>query len=159
VERIFQRSLLIVPHVELWSEYLDYIRRRNNLTTDTTGKARLTLTQCYEFVLNGIGCDREAGRIWSEYIQFVKSGPGHVGGSGWQDQQKMDSLRKVYQKAVTMPVHGVEQLWREYDQFEQGLNKLTVFQTLSSFCWPCLTIHPEYCFRLESFSRNVRPCL
>lgn len=127
VERIFQRSLLIAPNVELWSLYLDYIRRRNNLTTDTGGKARSIVSQSYEFVLNNVGCDREAGRIWSEYIQFVKSAPGSVGGSGWQDQQKMDSLRKVYQKAVTMPVHGVEQLWREYDQFEQGLNKLTVF--------------------------------
>lgn len=127
VERIFQRSLFNVPNVELWSMYLDYIRRRNNLTTDTGGKARAVVNQSYEFVLNNVGCDREAGRIWTEYIQFVKSAPGNVGGSGWQDQQKMDSLRKVYQKAVTMPVQGVEQLWREYDQFEQGLNKLTVF--------------------------------
>ncbi|CAZ83898.1 unnamed protein product [Tuber melanosporum] len=125
VERIFQRSLFNVPNVELWSMYLDYIRRRNNLTTDTGGKARAVVNQSYEFVLNNVGCDREAGRIWTEYIQFVKSAPGNVGGSGWQDQQKMDSLRKVYQKAVTMPVQGVEQLWREYDQFEQGLNKLT----------------------------------
>lgn len=127
VEQIFSRSLLNVPNVELWSLYLDYIRRRNNLTTDTGGKARAIVSQAYEFVLNSVGCDREAGKIWSDHVQFVKSGPGNVGGSGWQDQQKMDSLRKVYQKAVTMPVQGVEHLWREYDQFEQGLNKLTVF--------------------------------
>jgi cleavage stimulation factor subunit 3 len=129
VEQIFFRSLLNVPNVELWSLYLDYIRRRNNLTTDTGGKARAIVSQAYEFVLNSVGCDREAGKIWGDHVQFVKSGPGNVGGSGWQDQQKMDSLRKVYQKAVTMPVQGVEQLWREYDQFEQGLNKLTVFKT------------------------------
>ncbi|KAL7271787.1 mRNA 3'-end-processing protein rna14 [Rhizina undulata] len=125
VEQIFSRCLLQVPNVELWSIYLDYIRRRNNLTTDTAGKARAIVSQSYEFVLANIGCDKDAGKIWSDYVQFVKSGPGNVGGSGWLDQQKMDSLRKVYQKAVTQPVQGVEHLWKEYDQFEQGLNKMT----------------------------------
>lgn len=125
VEQVFSRCLLTVPNVELWSLYLDYIRRRNNLTNDQQGKARTTISQAYDFVLNNIGCDKEAGRIWQDQIAFVKSAPGNVGGSGWMDQQKMDSLRKVYQKAVTQPVIGVEAIWREYDQFEHGLNKIT----------------------------------
>jgi cleavage stimulation factor subunit 3 len=51
------------------------------------------------------------------------------------DQQKMDNLRRVYQKAVTQPVIGVEPMWREYDAFEYSLNKATVisFCTLASF--------------------------
>lgn len=126
VEHIFARCLLQVLNVDLWSQYLDYIRRRNNLINDPSGKARTTVAQAYDFVLNNVGCDREAGKIWSEHVQFVKSAPGNVGGNSWMDQQKMDSLRKVYQKAVTQPISGVEQLWREYDSFEQGLNKLTV---------------------------------
>ena len=126
VEQVFSRSLLTVPNVELWSLYLDYIRRRNNLTNDPSGTARRTISQAYDFVLNNIGCDKEAGRIWQDQIAFVKSGPGIVGGSNWMDQQKMDSLRKIYQKAVTQPVIGVEAMWREYDGFEHGLNKITV---------------------------------
>lgn len=126
VEQVFSRSLLTVPNVELWSLYLDYIRRRNNLTNDPTLKARAIVSQAYEFILNNIGCDKEAGRIWQDQISFVKSAPGNVGGSSWEDQQKMDSLRKVYQKAVTQPVIGVEAIWREYDSFEHGLNKMTV---------------------------------
>lgn len=35
----------------------------------------------------------------------------------------MDLLRKLYQRAIEIPMHNVENLWREYDQFENGLNK------------------------------------
>lgn len=128
-ERVFTRCLLNVPNVELWSMYLDYIRRRNNLVTDTDGKARTIITQVYEFVLQNIGIDKESGKIWQDYIAFIKSGPGSIGGSAWQDQQKMDSLRKVYQRAICIPVNGVEAMWKEYDQFEMGLNKTTVSST------------------------------
>lgn len=38
----------------------------------------------------------------------------------------MDSIRKTYQKAVTLPLANVEQIWSEYNHWEQNLNKLTV---------------------------------
>ncbi|TPX18237.1 uncharacterized protein E0L32_002746 [Thyridium curvatum] len=123
-EGIFTRSLQSVPNVQLWTVYLDYIRRRNDLS-DTSGQARLTVTRSYEFVLDNVGMDKDSGRIWQDYIQFIRSGPGTIGGSGWQDQQKMDQLRKAYQRAVCVPISNVNQLWKEYDQFEMGLNKMT----------------------------------
>ena len=125
-EQIFGKSLLTVPNVNLWSVYLNYIRRRNDLTNDVSGTARATVSQAYDFVLTNIGMDREAGRIWHEYIQFIKSAPGQVGGTTWQDQQKMDQLRKAYQRAVCVPMTNVNTLWKEYDQFEMSLNKITV---------------------------------
>ncbi|KAF2838611.1 Suf-domain-containing protein [Patellaria atrata CBS 101060] len=125
VEQIFTRFLMNVHNVHLWSTYLDYVRRRNNLTTDTTGAARQIVSQTYEFVLQTIGHDKDAGPIWSDYIQFVKSGPGVLGGNGWQDQQKMDTLRKAYQRAICVPTQAVTGLWKEYDNFEMGLNKMT----------------------------------
>ena len=115
-----------VPNVQLWSVYLNYIRRRNDLTTDVTGTARTTVTQAYEFVLANIGIDRDSGRIWQEYIQFVRSAPGQIGGTSWQDQQKMDQLRKAYQRSIVVPMSSVNGLWKEYDQFEMSLNKMTV---------------------------------
>ncbi len=125
-ENIFGRSLMTVLNVELWSVYLNYIRRRNDLTNDTNGTARATISQAYEFVLNTIGVDKDSGRIWQEYIQFIRSAPGMIGGSSWQDQQKMDQLRKAYQRAVTVPMSALNGLWKEYDAFEMGLNKMTV---------------------------------
>ncbi|KAI1645255.1 uncharacterized protein F4817DRAFT_360146 [Daldinia loculata] len=123
-EQIFLRTLEGIPNVQLWTTYLNYIRRRNDLN-DPTGRARQTISQSYEFVLGAIGQDRDAGGIWQDYIQFIKSGPGQVGGAGWQDQQKMDVLRKAYQRAVAIPMANVNSLWKEYDHFEMGLNKMT----------------------------------
>lgn len=125
-ENIFGRSLLTVPNVQLWSTYLNYIRRRNDLTNDVTGGARSTISQAYDFVLGNIGIDKDSGKIWHEFIQFIRSAPGQIGGSSWQDQQKMDQLRKAYQRAVMVPTSALNTLWKEYDQFEMQLNKTTV---------------------------------
>jgi cleavage stimulation factor subunit 3 len=125
-EQLFGRCLMSVPNVKLWTLYLNYIRRRNDLTNDPTGQARRTITQSYEFVIDNIGVDRDSGNIWQDYVQFIKNGPGQVGGTGWQDQQKMDQLRKAYHRAITVPMSTVNTLWKEYDQFEMGLNKVTV---------------------------------
>ncbi|KAM5479191.1 mRNA 3'-end-processing protein rna14 [Microsporum canis] len=125
LEQIFTKCLLSIPNVQLWSLYLDYVRRRNNLTTDSSGDARRTITSAYDLALQHIGIDKDSGNIWVDYIQFLRSGPGNIGGSGWQDQQKMDLLRKAYQRAICIPTQAVNTLWKEYDQFEMGLNKLT----------------------------------
>ena len=70
--------------------------------------------------------DKDSGRIWQDFVQFIRNGPGTIGGSGWQDQQKMDLLRKTYQRAICVPMSTVNVLWKEYDAFEMGLNKMTV---------------------------------
>ena len=79
-----------------------------------------------EFVLDQVGIDKDSGPIWRDYVGFVKSGPGTAGGSGWQDAQKMDLLRKAYQRAICVPMGAVEMLWKEYSAFEMDLNKMTV---------------------------------
>lgn len=131
LEQIFNRTLLAIPNVQLWSVYLDYVRRRNPLTTDNTGQARRIISSAYDLALQFIGIDKDSGSVWADHVQFIRSGPGNVGGSGWQDQQKMDLLRKAYQKAISIPTHAVNTLWKEYDQFEMGLNKLTVIFEIS----------------------------
>jgi cleavage stimulation factor subunit 3 len=131
-EQIFGKSLLAVPNVELWTTYMNYIRRVNDLTNDPTGNARTTVSQAYDFVLANIGVDRDSGSIWSEFIQFIKSIPGQIGGSSWQDQAKGDQLRKAYQRALCVPMSTVNNLWSDYNQFEMGLNKMNV----STICFP-----------------------
>jgi cleavage stimulation factor subunit 3 len=124
-EQLFGKCLMTVANVNLWTVYLNYIRRRNDLNNDPTGQARRVITQSYEFVIDNIGVDRDSGNIWQDYIQFIKNGPGQVGGTGWQDQQKMDQLRKAYHRAICVPMSAVNNLWKEYDVFEMNLNKVT----------------------------------
>ncbi|KAK3990965.1 hypothetical protein QBC44DRAFT_60050 [Cladorrhinum sp. PSN332] len=123
-EIIFGRSIKNVPNVNLWTKYLDYIRRRNDVN-DPSGEPRRVVASAYDFVIDNIGLDKDSGKIWAEYIQFLKSGPGTVGGSQWQDQQKMDQLRKAYQRAIVVPIANVNTLWKEYGEWEMTLNKLT----------------------------------
>ena len=126
METIFHRTLLQIPNLQLWSMYLDHIRRHNNTTTDTSGTARQIIHQAYDLALQKIGIDKESGKVWQDYVQFIRSGPGNIGGSNWQDQQKMDLLRKTYQRAICVPTQATNALWKEYDAFEMGLNKTTV---------------------------------
>lgn len=45
----------------------------------------------------------------------------------------MDALRKVYHRAVQIPLENVEKLWSELETFENSLNKITVRFTLRLF--------------------------
>ena len=38
----------------------------------------------------------------------------------------MDALRKVYHRAVQIPLENIERLWSELEAFESNLNKITV---------------------------------
>ena len=119
---LFGSSLPSVPSVDLWNMYLDYVRRIFPLIPDPQGQNRTIVTQSFDAVLDAVGIDPDAGKLWNEYISFVKSGPGVVGGSGWQDQQKSDQVRKAYQRAVKVPMDldTLQRLWKEYDQFEMA---------------------------------------
>ncbi|KAI2233777.1 mRNA 3'-end-processing protein rna14 [Ophidiomyces ophidiicola] len=154
LEQIFNKSLLNIPNVHLWSVYLDYVRRRNNLMTDTTGHARRIISSAYDFALQNIGIDKDSGPVWLDYIQFIKSGSGNIGGSGWQDQQKMDLLRKAYQRAICIPMQAVNALWKEYDQFEMGLNKLTGRKFIQEKSPSYMTARSSYT-ELQNITRDL----
>jgi cleavage stimulation factor subunit 3 len=73
--------------------------------------------------LKECGNDIDSGDIWREYIGFLGE---REGVTSWEVSQQQDAIRAVYQRAVVIPLANVEMLWREYDQFENKLNKVTV---------------------------------
>jgi cleavage stimulation factor subunit 3 len=154
VEQIFNKALLSIPNVQLWSMYLDYVRRRNNLTTDSTGNARQVISQAYEFVLQNIGNDKDSGFIWQDYVRFIRSGPGNVGGNTWQDQQKMDTLRKAFRQAIMIPTQAVHSLWQEYYAFEMGLNKVTGRKFLHEKM-PSYMTAKQSCVQLQNITKHL----
>ncbi|KAL9051833.1 MAG: hypothetical protein Q9162_005774 [Coniocarpon cinnabarinum] len=125
-EAILQKCVGKLHSLGLWTTYLNYIRRRNPLTGQKAEANRKTVETVFNFILDGVGIDKDAGRLWQDYIDFLKSGPGVIGGSDWQDKQKMDTVRKAYQTAIAIPTEAVETLWKDYDKFEMDLNKMTV---------------------------------
>ncbi|KAG5223273.1 mRNA 3'-end-processing protein [Salix suchowensis] len=84
--------------------------------------ARGAIQKSYEFALAHIGHDKDSGSIWSDYIEFLKAGETS---STWEEQQKMDALRKVYHRAVQIPLDNVERLWQDLEAFEVSLNRIT----------------------------------
>ncbi|CEH18866.1 suf-domain-containing protein [Ceraceosorus bombacis] len=135
VESIFTRCLRTTPSVDLWSSYLSYTRRVNPLPpssvpTEEREKARRTIEGAYEFALKFIGHSRDAGEVWREYIQLLKDRE-VAPNNQWQAGQKMDDIRRAYQQAVAIPLSNVEAVWREYDQYETGLNRITAKKFLA----------------------------
>lgn len=129
VEAIFHKTLKDIPHLQLWRTYLDHIRRHFNLVVDKSGTASQTNHAAYQAVLETVGIDKDAGTLWQDYIAFIKSGPGTLGQQDWESQSKMDVLRKAYQEAISIPTQAVETIWKEYSNFENSLNKMTVCDT------------------------------
>jgi cleavage stimulation factor subunit 3 len=126
MELLFQRSLLEVPDVDLWSIYINYIRRQHSMHTGDTAKSYKIIYDSFTFALKNVGMDKDSGPLWQDYINFIKTGPGAVGGSGWQDSQKADTLRIAYQKTISIPTSALNPLWKEYNEFENGLSKINV---------------------------------
>lgn len=123
MEALFNKSLRNVLNVDLWMIYINYVRRNFSGHRDEA-LAYKTINDVFKFALQTIGIDKNAGKVWQEHINFLKSGPGTLGGGSWQDGAKADQVREAYQKAIAVPTEAVTQLWREYDLFENNLSKI-----------------------------------
>lgn len=45
-----------------------------------------------------------------------------------EETQRMTTIRKAYQKAIITPTHHIEQLWRDYENFENCVSRpLVIF--------------------------------
>ncbi|KIW98509.1 uncharacterized protein Z519_00170 [Cladophialophora bantiana CBS 173.52] len=162
METLFNRSLLDVLDVQLWSLYINYIRRRNSMQTGDITRSYTIINDSFTFALKTIGMDKDSGQLWQDYINFLKTGPGIVGGSGWQDGAKVDALRDAYQKAIAVPTAATMPLWKEYDTFETGLNKINgrkYLQEKSPVYMTARTAYTQLQNLTKGLNRTSRPQL
>lgn len=161
-DTIFGNSLPNTPALNLWTQYLDYLRRFFPLINDTQGQNRKTIDAGFQAILNEVGSDPEAGGLWREYIDFIKTGEGVIGGAGWKDQQKMDFLRSAYHRAVRLPHSELTKLWKEFDIFEIGINRATGrknMQEQSPHYMTARTAKTQMDQKLEGLDRTSLPKL
>jgi cleavage stimulation factor subunit 3 len=123
MEQIFKDILPVSYSVSLWNFYLGYV-------VQAQAQAPEVIQSAYEFALSQIGNDLESGGIWLDYIGFVKDG---FTASTFEEQQKMETIRKLYQRAVKVPLSNIENIWKDYDTFENNLNKTTVNANVNSY--------------------------
>ncbi|XP_074613166.1 cleavage stimulation factor subunit 3-like isoform X2 [Acropora palmata] len=116
VEKLFQKCLIKVLNIDLWKCYLSYVRD----TKCSLPNFRDKMLQAYEFALEKVGVDFNSYQIWIDFVNFLKTGEA-VG--SYAENRKIITIRKVYQRAVVTPMLNLEALWREYNSFEQSVNK------------------------------------
>ncbi|KAK1578044.1 hypothetical protein Q3G72_027104 [Acer saccharum] len=116
-KQIFSRCLLNCLQVPLWRCYIRFIRKVNEKKGveghEETRKA-------FDFMLSHVGSDIASGPVWVEYVTFLKSLPAL---NVQEESQRMTALRKAYQKAIINPTHHVEQLWKDYENFENSVSR------------------------------------
>ncbi|XP_048227548.1 cleavage stimulation factor subunit 77 isoform X2 [Ricinus communis] len=113
--QIFSRCLLNCLQVPLWRCYIRFIRKVN----DRKGvEGQEETRKAFDFMLGYV--DIAAGPVWMEYITFLKSLPAL---NAQEESQRMTAVRKVYQKAIVTPTHHVEQLWKDYENFENSVSR------------------------------------
>jgi hypothetical protein len=120
---------LCTSSVELW---LLYIRKR---VRDTQRHARTMplggeqekfvrewTKKAYEVAVENASFVSGNHVLWKQYLEWVKSwipnpamNVDHALG-----QQQMINLRSIYQRLVTHPMTGLDQLYQEYEAFERG---------------------------------------
>eukprot|EP01018_Ginkgo_biloba_P004307 Gb_21483 [translate_table: standard] len=66
------------------------------------------------------GTDIASGPLWMDYITFLKS---IAAATPQEESQRMTAVRKAYQKAILIPTHHVEQLWKDYESFENSISR------------------------------------
>uniref|UniRef100_A0A8C1HGW0 Cleavage stimulation factor subunit 3 n=1 Tax=Cyprinus carpio carpio TaxID=630221 RepID=A0A8C1HGW0_CYPCA len=113
--QLFQRCLMKVLHIDLWKCYLSYVR-------ETKGKLpsyKEKMAQAYDFALDKIGMEIMSYQIWVDYINFLK-GVEAVG--SYAENQRITAVRRVYQRGCVNPMINIEQLWRDYSKYEEGIN-------------------------------------
>ncbi|CAD6270940.1 unnamed protein product [Miscanthus lutarioriparius] len=107
--------------------YINFIRRIN----DKRGSEGLDETKkAFDFMLNYVGNDAASGPVWMEYINLLKSMPAVT---PHEESHRMTTVRKVYQKAILIPTNHVEQLWKDYENFENSVSRTLAKGLLSEY--------------------------
>ncbi|KAJ4966109.1 hypothetical protein NE237_017958 [Protea cynaroides] len=127
VKQIFSRCLLTCLQIPLWRCYIRFIRKVNE---KKGAEGQEETRKAFDFMLNYVGTDIASGPVWMEYITFLNSLPAMT---GQEESQRMTAVRKAYQKAIVTPTHHVEQLWKDYENFENSVSRALAKGLLSEY--------------------------
>lgn len=59
-----------------------------------------------------------------------------------EESQRMTAVRKVYQKAIVTPTHHIEQIWKDYENFENSVSR----QLVNFWFWIVIVICTRFFF-------------
>lgn len=120
VQEIITKSLMQIRclHVDLWRFYLTFTKvvqldvAVDSQDTAAIRTARQLMADAFELALERVGSSIHAAPIWQSYFAFLQEDP---------DPQAFLAVRKVFHRAVALPLLNMEALWREYEKFERSI--------------------------------------
>ncbi|KAI3975041.1 hypothetical protein MKX01_005152 [Papaver californicum] len=126
-KQVFGRCLLDNQHIALWRSYIRFIRKLNH---KKGAEGQEDTKNAFDFMLNYICSDITSGPVWMEYIVFLKSLPV---ANPQDESDRMTSIWMLYQKAIVTPTHHVEQLWKDYENFENSVSRALAKSLVSEY--------------------------
>jgi cleavage stimulation factor subunit 3 len=109
-----------MPALDLWMLYLSFVdmsvRDAAGDDPEKLEAAKATIEAAYELAVAKMGCTLQSAQIWTQYIDFLKVERAPASGS------VNVKLRKVYQRAVAVPMHNLDAIWTEYEEYESNIS-------------------------------------
>lgn len=120
VQDIMKQSLMQIrcPNVDLWRFYLNFTKVvKLDVAVDSRDPAAVTaarrlMTDAFELALERVGGSIHAAPIWQMYLAFAQEDA---------DPQAFLGVRKLFHRAVMVPLLNMEGIWRDYEKFERGI--------------------------------------
>ena len=124
IRAIFGKCLIPCPSALLWRRYASYMASTNDVTTE---EGVNTMKSVYEYSVDVVGEDADAGDLWMDYCQFLRSTEATLIVTDVAVEQAPSArdmiVRRTYQKAISVPMHKLDAVYKVYEAFELEKNK------------------------------------
>lgn len=141
--------------LHLWATYLDYVRRTNNLITGGQ-EARAVVVRAFELVMEKCAVfEPRSSFFWNDYLGFLEQWKPV---NKWEEQQRIDMIRRLYKRMLSVPFESIEKTWNRYTQWEQDVNSLTARKfigELSSDYMKARSLYQEWSHLTRGLKRSV----
>lgn len=102
VMKLFYRCLPNTPDVDLFLNYIDFVK--------STSHDRKVVCAAYDYALSKVGRDMNAIPLYEDYVKLADTLN--------TNEMPLDKLRKVYQRALLVPMEGLQEFFKNYRDFE-----------------------------------------
>lgn len=134
-EELFSKCLYKCRNIELWISYLQLQKKK---TIDKTPKTsdpsyamnRKAYENVFEKAVENAGMSVDSDELWREYAGFARDFPESANDDA---TKKLVRLRKVLQRAICIPMNGLEILWKEYEALEKSAGETWAEKVLPEY--------------------------
>lgn len=109
LEGLFGKHLRKSYDLGFWMLYVEYVKK--------VSQKKFKLHEVYEFTLAQFENYWESYELYKEYIEEL--------GKIEDEQTRIEKTRNAYMRALQIPMRGLSELWRDFEEFELELNKAT----------------------------------